>query len=97
RHRRGGDRADSGRGLKRHSQRDRRAADPNPAPARPPPGPHQPEGRGMTALTQITPSGERAEFRAAGTDLSERRRSGVSRGPLVDIVVTAETIGIATG
>ncbi|MBO0752049.1 MAG: FAD binding domain-containing protein [Bradyrhizobiaceae bacterium] len=27
-----------------------------------------------------------AEFRAAGTDLSERRRSGVSRGPLVDIV-----------
>jgi xanthine dehydrogenase YagS FAD-binding subunit len=26
-----------------------------------------------------------AEFRAAGTDLSERRRSGVSRGPLVDI------------
>jgi xanthine dehydrogenase YagS FAD-binding subunit len=27
-----------------------------------------------------------AEFRAAGTDLSERRRSGVSRGPLIDIV-----------
>jgi xanthine dehydrogenase YagS FAD-binding subunit len=26
-----------------------------------------------------------AEFRAAGTDLSERRRSGVSTGPLVDI------------
>jgi xanthine dehydrogenase YagS FAD-binding subunit len=25
------------------------------------------------------------EFRAAGTDLSERRRSGVSRGPLMDI------------
>lgn len=25
------------------------------------------------------------EFRAAGTDLSERRRSGVSKGPLVDI------------
>jgi xanthine dehydrogenase YagS FAD-binding subunit len=25
------------------------------------------------------------EFRAAGTDLSERRRSGVSRGPLIDI------------
>lgn len=25
------------------------------------------------------------EFRAAGTDLSERRRSGVSRGPIVDI------------
>jgi len=28
---------------------------------------------------------EEAEFRASGTDLSERRRSGVSRGPLVDI------------
>jgi xanthine dehydrogenase YagS FAD-binding subunit len=27
-----------------------------------------------------------AEFRAGGTDLSERRRSGVSRGPLVDLV-----------
>jgi xanthine dehydrogenase YagS FAD-binding subunit len=26
-----------------------------------------------------------AEFRAAGTDLSERRRSGVSMGPLIDI------------
>jgi xanthine dehydrogenase YagS FAD-binding subunit len=26
-----------------------------------------------------------AEFRAAGTDLSERRRSGVSRGPMIDI------------
>jgi xanthine dehydrogenase YagS FAD-binding subunit len=26
-----------------------------------------------------------AEFRAAGTDLSERRRRGVSRGPLIDI------------
>ena len=27
-----------------------------------------------------------AEFRAAGTDLSERRRSGVSTGPLIDIM-----------
>ena len=26
-----------------------------------------------------------AEFRAAGTDLSERRRSGVSTGPLIDL------------
>jgi len=51
----------------------------------------------MTALMRVTPSAERAEFRAAGTDLSERRRSGVSRGPLVDIVPTADTIGIATG
>jgi xanthine dehydrogenase YagS FAD-binding subunit len=35
-----------------------------------------------------------AEFRAAGTDLSERRRSGVSRGPLIDISVAPDTIGI---
>ena len=48
----------------------------------------------MTALMQITSAGI-AEFRAAGTDLSERRRSGVSGGPLVDIVPTAETTGIA--
>lgn len=31
------------------------------------------------------------EFRAAGTDLSERRRSGVSRGPLIDIMSSAES------
>ena len=30
-----------------------------------------------------------AEFRAAGTDISERRRSGVSKGPLVDIGIDA--------
>jgi xanthine dehydrogenase YagS FAD-binding subunit len=35
-----------------------------------------------------------AEFRAAGTDLSERRRSGVSRGPLIDIAASAELTGI---
>jgi xanthine dehydrogenase YagS FAD-binding subunit len=34
------------------------------------------------------------EFRAAGTDLSERRRSGVSCGPIVDLVATAGTTGI---
>ena len=34
---------------------------------------------------------QRAEFRAAGTDLSERRRSGVSRGPLVDLVRASGT------
>ena len=37
----------------------------------------------------MTPSAMTAtqagEFRAAGTDLSERRRSGVSTGPLIDI------------
>jgi xanthine dehydrogenase YagS FAD-binding subunit len=37
-----------------------------------------------------------AEFRAAGTDLSERRRSGVSRGPLIDIASAGDT-GIAWG
>ncbi len=31
------------------------------------------------------------EFRAAGTDLSERRRSGVSKGPLIDIAVGGDT------
>ncbi|WP_375691816.1 FAD binding domain-containing protein [Pseudooceanicola sp. LIPI14-2-Ac024] len=35
------------------------------------------------------------EWRAAGTDLSERRRSGVSRGPVRDLVPTAEMRGIA--
>jgi xanthine dehydrogenase YagS FAD-binding subunit len=34
------------------------------------------------------------EFRAAGTDLSERRRSGVSTGPLIDISATPDTIGM---
>jgi xanthine dehydrogenase YagS FAD-binding subunit len=37
-----------------------------------------------------------AEFRAAGTDLSERRRSGVSRGPLIDIILSGES-GISWG
>ena len=35
-----------------------------------------------------------AEFRAAGTDLSERRRSGLSRGPLIDIAATSDATGI---
>jgi xanthine dehydrogenase YagS FAD-binding subunit len=40
-----------------------------------------------TATMQaITP-----EFRAAGTDLSERRRSGVSKGPLIDIASTGDS------
>jgi xanthine dehydrogenase YagS FAD-binding subunit len=34
------------------------------------------------------------EFRAAGTDLSERRRSGVSCGPIVDLSATPGTIGV---
>ena len=35
-----------------------------------------------------------SEFRAAGTDLSERRRSGVSKGPLIDLAPTPETTGM---
>jgi xanthine dehydrogenase YagS FAD-binding subunit len=46
-------------------------------------------------MTPIVPGPGGAEFRASGTDLSERRRSGVSRGPLVDIVPTSDMIGIA--
>ncbi|NOJ47423.1 FAD binding domain-containing protein [Bradyrhizobium archetypum] len=34
------------------------------------------------------------EFRAAGTDLSERRRSGVSTGPLIDIAAEPDMIGM---
>jgi len=34
------------------------------------------------------------EFRAAGTDLSERRRSGLSNGPLIDLAATPDTVGI---
>jgi xanthine dehydrogenase YagS FAD-binding subunit len=43
----------------------------------------------------MTPASiQTAEFRAAGTDLSERRRSGVSQGPLIDISAVPDTIGI---
>ena len=45
----------------------------------------------MSTMTAI------AEFRAAGTDLSERRRSGVSRGPLVDIAASPELTAIEWG
>ena len=38
-----------------------------------------------------------AEFRAAGTDLSERRRSGVSKGPLIDIGAAPELAAIEWG
>ena len=41
------------------------------------------------SMTALAP-----EFRAAGTDLSERRRSGISKGPLIDIA-SAEDTGIA--
>ena len=34
------------------------------------------------------------EFRAAGTDLSERRRSGVSKGPVIDLVLGLKRRGL---
>ena len=36
-----------------------------------------------------------AEFRAAGTDLSERRRSGVSKGPLIDLAPSPDNVGMS--
>jgi xanthine dehydrogenase YagS FAD-binding subunit len=45
----------------------------------------------------MTASDQTAEFRAAGTDLSERRRSGLSRGPLIDITPAPDTIGMHWG
>jgi xanthine dehydrogenase YagS FAD-binding subunit len=42
----------------------------------------------MTIATLTAPA---AEFRAASTDLSERRRSGVSTGPLIDIMSSGES------
>ena len=50
----------------------------------------------MTSASMSAPT-PRAEFRAAGTDLSERRRSGVSQGPLIDITARPDTIGIDWG
>jgi xanthine dehydrogenase YagS FAD-binding subunit len=49
----------------------------------------------MTARAQMTSSADGAEFRAGGADLSERRRSGVSRGPIIDIAPTPDTIGFS--
>ena len=45
-----------------------------------------------TALAMSAP-----EFRAAGTDLSERRRSGLSSGAVIDLTASPDTIGIAWG
>ena len=39
----------------------------------------------------------RTEFRAAGTDLSERRRSGVSTGPMIDLAPAPDMTGITWG
>lgn len=38
-----------------------------------------------------------AEFRAAGTDISERRRSGVSTGPLIDIAAAPDLTSMHWG
>ncbi len=51
----------------------------------------------MTAAATMAAGREAAEFRASGTDLSERRRSGVSRGPLIDIPPAPEMVGFAWG
>ncbi len=48
-------------------------------------------------MTQTTMTAARPEFRAAGTDLSERRRSGVSTGPLVDIAAQPDMTSMAWG
>ena len=48
----------------------------------------------------MTPSAMTAtagEFRAAGTDLSERRRSGVSTGPLIDIAAQPDMTSMLWG
>ncbi len=50
----------------------------------------------MTSAS-MTASVPHAEFRAAGTDLSERRRSGVSQGPLIDLAAAPDTIGVTWG
>ena len=45
----------------------------------------------------MSPTAMTTEFRAAGTDLSERRRSGVSKGPLMDIVAASDISGMHWG
>jgi xanthine dehydrogenase YagS FAD-binding subunit len=49
----------------------------------------------MTMAATIVPDAGEAEFRASGTDLSERRRSGVSRARPIDILPTPDMTGIA--
>lgn len=48
----------------------------------------------MTVVGAILAGAGASEFRASGTDLSERRRSGVSHGPLIDIPPSPEMTGI---
>jgi CO/xanthine dehydrogenase FAD-binding subunit len=49
----------------------------------------------MSAAAPVAAVAREAEFRASGTDLSERRRSGVSLGALIDILPTPDMTGIA--
>jgi xanthine dehydrogenase YagS FAD-binding subunit len=49
----------------------------------------------MTIAATIVADTTEAEFRASGTDLSERRRSGVSRGRLIDILPAPDMTRIA--
>jgi xanthine dehydrogenase YagS FAD-binding subunit len=44
-----------------------------------------------------TAAAQSAEFRAGATDLSERRRSGLSREPMIDIAVTPDIVGTSWG
>jgi xanthine dehydrogenase YagS FAD-binding subunit len=49
----------------------------------------------MSAAAPVAAVAREAEFRASGTDLSERRRSGVSLGALIDILPTPNMTAIA--
>ena len=51
----------------------------------------------MSAVDATLTGEQTPEFRAAGTDLSERRRSGVSRGPLVDVTALPDMVDIEWG
>ncbi|MGO1070692.1 FAD binding domain-containing protein [Lysobacter sp. CA199] len=49
----------------------------------------------MNARARAITAEQPAELRAAGTDLSERRRSGVSRGRLIDVQSSPDMKGVA--
>jgi xanthine dehydrogenase YagS FAD-binding subunit len=51
----------------------------------------------MTPAPTVISGDEAGELRAGGTDLSERRRSGVSRGALIDIAPTSDMTRIGWG
>jgi xanthine dehydrogenase YagS FAD-binding subunit len=51
----------------------------------------------MSAVDASLSEQQTPEFRAGGTDLSERRRSGVSRAPLVDLTASPDMVGIEWG